>query len=210
MLRIFLLTLIVASVICVGASAREPLPVRAAQGPEAKKPHADNRGKIIDELRADYNDVVDEFARKNVNEEMRARQQRIIDNLKRLLEEEDPPRNPSGNASPPSPENSKADPPPSKPRTEKALPPQPKNAQGDLGEPKQRIRGKEGESETPPRSIEEMRNEKTKGNAWPPLPARQQDALDAHARDRFPPRYEELLRAYFRTIAESGRRDARE
>ncbi len=217
MRRTFLLALIVAGFLGVHASAREASPFHGSQGPDGQKPHPDSRGKVIDELRADYNDVVAEFARKNVNEEMRAKQQRIIDNLKRLLEDDDPPPNPSGNTgpdnapkSPPPPSGSKANPSASKQNPEKTPAPQPKNAQGNPSEAKQPMSGKSGDSESSPRTIEEMRNDKKTGGGYMELPPRQREAMDAHARDRFPPRYEELLRAYYRTLAESGRRDAKE
>jgi hypothetical protein len=217
MRRTFLLTPIFAGFLCVCASARETAPFGAAQGADGKKPQADSRSEIIEELRADYNDVVDEFAKKNFDAQMRAKQQRIIDNLKRLVEDDDPPPNPNGNSapenapkSPPPPSGSKANPPPVKPNPEKAPLPAPKNANGAPGEPKPPMAGQNGDRESPPRNIDELRKEMNKGGGHMDLPPRQREAMDAHARDRFLPRYEELLRAYYRTLAESSRRGANE
>lgn len=43
-------------------------------------------------------------------------------------------------------------------------------------------------------------------NLWGHLPAHKRLEMDAYSRERFMPRYEDLLRQYYRTIAEQGRR----
>ncbi|MBI3410954.1 MAG: hypothetical protein HY040_21680 [Planctomycetes bacterium] len=41
---------------------------------------------------------------------------------------------------------------------------------------------------------------------WGHLPQKKRDEMDAYSRERFLPKYEELLRQYYRTISEQGRR----
>jgi len=41
---------------------------------------------------------------------------------------------------------------------------------------------------------------------WGNYPDRQRQEMDAYARERFMPRYEQLLRQYYRTISEQGRK----
>ncbi len=42
---------------------------------------------------------------------------------------------------------------------------------------------------------------------WGHLPARDRTKMDVYSRERFMPRYEDLLRQYYRTIAEQGKRN---
>jgi hypothetical protein len=44
-------------------------------------------------------------------------------------------------------------------------------------------------------------------DVWGHLPAHERPKMDVYSRERFMPRYEDLLRQYYRTIAEQGRRN---
>ena len=117
-----------AIVLAVGlwASAREASPFRAAQPADGQKAAPENRGKIIEELKADYGDVVDKLDKNNLSAQLLARQQRIAENLKKLLEDDDnPPPPPSSDAAPM--------PPPQGAESQQPKPPAP-NAEPQAGE----------------------------------------------------------------------------
>ena len=62
------------------------------------------------------------------------------------------------------------------------------------------------ESKDRDRKDKDLNADLRKGGQWGKLPERIRDQLDVHARERFMPRYEDLLRQYYRTIAEQGTR----
>ncbi len=62
------------------------------------------------------------------------------------------------------------------------------------------------ESKDRERKDKDFNPELRKAGRWGELPKRIRDELDVHARERFMPRYEDLLRQYYRTIAEQGTR----
>jgi hypothetical protein len=62
----------------------------------------------------------------------------------------------------------------------------------------------------PPQVKDEPKQEMRQGlpsGAWPNLPNRHRQQIDAASGDRFVPRYEDLLREYYRALADGGRRE---
>jgi hypothetical protein len=175
------------------ASAREALPFGGT-----KKADADDRGHIVERLRGKYQDVLDRLNKNEPGADTLAMQKEIAELLQRLLEQDEPP---SAQAPPPVAKDApkhRSDPasnPAQKPApqsAEKAATQRP-NVQGLANEPSAK-------------SLGEMKKQLQAEGNWPlKLPPRHRDYIEVSGGGRFMPRYEELLRAYYRRIAESHR-----
>ncbi len=193
-----------------GAGAAELF--RAGTQDGAKKPASPVDGaKIVDEIKTDLSKAVDELDRNNPGKETHAAQKRVVDNIDRLLnQDDDPPQNPPPSASPP-PQSPPSDPPSSRPQPPT---PEPKAVAPNGPEPKPSTRGANrptptnGGQDVGPRTANELRKEDAaKGRPWGNMPWRPYPGMDLLGRERFPERYQDLLREYYRSLAESGRRD---
>jgi hypothetical protein len=201
------------------ASAQEP----------AKQP---DRAATIEKLRTEYQDVVDRLNKNDPGEATRTKQKAIVDLLDKLLQNDNPPPcncPPQGNP-PPKPPMPQADPmnkpeadpgaqDQPKPQVQPNLPmPKPQEDPGAQNQPKPQVQPDQPKPQVQPapestervgdpKSIEEMQKQRpNNGGYWPDMPPRHRAGIETHLRDRFPPRYEELLRAYYRNLAESGRK----
>ena len=157
----------------------------------------ESRQKLIDEIRGDYENVLDQLSKADPGTDTRAKQKRILDNLDALLKQ----RNPNQGARSSSPPNPKGS---SKPMP---LEPTPSSTQG-TADPKPvavkpKPSGQEVDLSNTPNGV---RNKLTGDNHWPTLPPRDRMEMEAFGRERFIRNYEELLRAYYRNLAENRRR----
>jgi hypothetical protein len=208
MVRTFVGTTLIALLVA-GACAREADFFGAGQAPQTKKTLAPgDQRQIVAKLRLKYQQVVADLDQQKTGATTRTAQQDIADLIDELLNQEsDPP--PSGN--PP-----ESDPPPSNPPPAGAKnnPPPPKSPDPAPNRPKQNapapnvpLESKQTQSERdrPPMNLDQIRQEKHSGH-WPDnLPSRARTDINRYGQDRFMPRYEELLRAYYRNIAEARR-----
>lgn len=195
--------------VAASASARELAPFGAGGGPEAKTPAPANPQKIIEELRSDFGRVGSDFEKNQTGAETRKTQQRIIEGIDKLLEQQDP--NPSQSKSanssknPPKPKEASANPPPVTNAEQKPPVAQPKST---VLKPQQKpaITKDIAPASRAPKTLAEMRPEQTVGNQrWGDYPPRFRQEIDAFARERFMRNYAEILREYYRSLAESGR-----
>ena len=187
-------------------------PFTAGAQPGADK-NAPDRGKIAADIRGDLANVVDQLNRQDPGKATRQRQQRILDNIDKLLRgDDDPPPPPQGKSPPES-----SSPPPSRPANQDPSPSprQPmENAQTSTPRPAPipavpARATQPARSETPnnaPRTLEELRKTSEDLGFWGERALRQRPEMDAYLRDRFHPRYAELLREYYRSLAESSRK----
>ncbi|MSQ93281.1 MAG: hypothetical protein EXR98_01850 [Gemmataceae bacterium] len=186
------LTLIAAIGLFVVAPARTATPFRAGGSPDSKKPAPDTPQKIIEELRLNFDRVGSDFEKQQPGAETRKAQQRILDGIDKLLEQDEP--EPNKSKTPPSAKN------PPKPMEPIANPtPKPKNV-ADLA----KSTGKT------PSTPEDMRLLQSDSGFWPNLPPRHRDQIDAHLRERFIRNYNEILREYYRALAESSPAEKRQ
>ena len=164
----------------IGATAHESLSFGTG-----KKAEPSDRAKIVERLRGRYQDVLDQLNQKNPGADTLAKQKEIADLLKQLLEQDDPP---ASNPSPPAP---------------KATNPPPSGEAQPMPKPTSNTSATEQSA----RSLNELKKQLEADGHWPVnLPPHHRKSLDSSAHGRFMPRYEELLRAYYRTIAESSDR----
>jgi hypothetical protein len=191
------------------ASAREATVFRVGGRADAKKAAPEDRAKVIERLRVEYGSVLERLNKNDPGTDTQGTQRHIAELLKKLLENDDPsPPSPP----PPSPQSSPPKPPSDPPPAPKAPPmnppqdasnvPQPKPAakQATTCEPRQDASGR---VET---SLAEMKKQWEKDGRWPlQLPLRHLENIDVSGGGRFMPRYQELLREYYRTLAESNR-----
>jgi hypothetical protein len=206
MLRTF--SVILGVYVLAGAAAgRETTPFRAGSGqPGAKNTQTppDNPQQVIENLRADFDRAGRELDKKDPGLAARKAQQRIIDGIDKLLEQEDP--SPSKNQNAPSkPENQNAAPPAGTKPAPKPMPqlaPGEKELTNNTAKPKSVNNLAKSQSQKPT-AIEDMRQEP---GAWPPLPPRHRVNIDAYSRQQFIRNYHEILREYYRALAESDRR----
>ncbi len=205
------------SLLAASTWACEQSNFRAAQFPDAKTTTEDRR-KIIDELRLKYQATVDDLGKNNTSAATRAKQKDIADLLDKLLNQDSdtppsgsPPTSnppPTGNKnSPPMPMSSTPEPDKSKehsptPAAAKPTPMSETPPRIEAGEPKKG----QAELERAPMSLDELQKQNHVQPWRPVLPPRVRQDIDAYAAERFMPRYEDLLRAYYRTLGESSRR----
>jgi hypothetical protein len=149
---------------------------------------APKKADVVKELERDFDEARARLQKDDPGDKTRAAHRRIIAGLDELLKQEA--------------DNSSASPPanPSAPNEGK----QPSENQQPMPLPKAQPRPQE--KSTPelrgaPESKTGERPNIGPDGPWHPVRQRQQEALDAVGRERFPPRYEELLRAYYRSLA---------
>jgi hypothetical protein len=205
------------------ALARETSPFRAGVQPDGKKGPAqpENRAKIIDEIRTDLDSAVEKLNRQDPSRQTRAVQDRILENLKKLLEPDDdsPPPNNSTNP-PPKPKS----PPPNSqdPAASEQPKPQPENQRQSNSQSENQPHSKpqpqtapkaapkQASSElSPPSANEDSKKQNRKEDGvWDiQMPRRHRQAMDAASGDGPIRRYEELLREYYRALAENTKRE---
>ncbi len=162
---------------------------------------ADSRQKIVEEINADCAKVVDHLSKSDPGAATRAGQDRILANIDRLLKQQDP--SPPRNSSPPASSTPRRpmDEPDPKPGADTPKN-QPKPAAPANPQKEPRVKATIGQG---PSSIETLKAE-MRSEDWAKMPPRMRQAMDGVARERFIRNYEELLRAYYRNIAESSRR----
>lgn len=210
-------------VLCAGAGMTSERSFRAGAQPEPKKPSPESRAKIIGEIRTDLDDAVDKLNRQDPGQQTRAIQDRILENLKKLLEPDDenpPPQNsdssnpPQKPMSPPNSEKPKTPNPsdsPSDPKANPSAPPEkkPGESQQNASPNAPKPAPMSSPQQLPPKVEDTSKDERRPGDGgpWPPLPQRHRAELNSASGDRFVRRYEDLLREYYRALAESGRRE---
>ncbi len=184
----------------LAAPASALAPFRAAGSPEAKKsaPAADSPQRIIDELRSNFDRVGSDFEKKQPGLQTRQAQQRIIDGIDKLLEQQDPA--PSSNKSFAAAKNQPAHPPSAQKPAPKPMPAAKQPAKTT------EIGGRPGEK---PGTPADFRQPTPSSDSWS-LPPRHRDQIDAHQRERFIRNYSEILREYYRALAESTPRKDRD
>ena len=176
------------------------------------QPGATEKQRIVEELRGKYQSAVDELSKKNTGAEAVARQREIADLLKKLLEQNDPPPSDSPPSSPPPPSSDRADPPPTRtPPTPMPLPASEDSAKkqeaAPPSAPKLQPTPTPAKSAALPPLVKPDDARKANLDGWQiVMPRRHAQDVDAYARGRLMDRYEEILRQYYRTIAESDRR----
>lgn len=158
------------------------------------------RERIIRRLHGEFEDALSNLEKQNTGKATRALQQKILEDLDRLI---DPPNN--TNSPPPATQ-------PDNPGAPKA----PKTGEGAKMKAGPGAKSQEpGAALTTKKSAgnpTDTEQKNTPGNLdngeWGRRPPRVQQALDAYSSDRFMRRYEELLRQYYRGIAEEKVRRA--
>jgi hypothetical protein len=156
------------------------------------------KADVVKQLQQDFDAARARLHKDDPGEQTRALHRRIIEGLDKLLEQEDddsanPPASP--NAKPPQGSGPKE----SEQLTEKERPmpgskPMPKAQANPDGPSAPEIR-------PAPKAQSGKLPKVAADGPWHPIRDRRQEAVDAVGRERFPPRYEELLRAYYRSLA---------
>jgi hypothetical protein len=172
-------------------------PVHA--GVEKRAEPAESRQKIIDQIKTEFDQVRDRLNADDPGAEVRAGQDRILKGLDELLKQKDPSQSknppPSSSAPPPGSSEPKPQPAASEPMPMTQAKPQPAATQAKTGEVKKAA---------PPNTPDEVRKA-TKSGRWGEMPPRHGAAIDAVGRARFVPSYQEILREYYRNLAQSSR-----
>ena len=164
--------------------------------------------KIIDQLKADYDKVLDRLNADDPGDETRRNQQRILEGIDELLRRKDP--DPSKNSSANSPPNPKGnrEPSPKQPvgnPKETAAPVEQKQPARPEPKPVAKTQPAVGKEGNPPNTPEDLRKEMKTDGFWPSLPPRHRADMEAFGRERFIPAYQELLREYYRNLAQGSR-----
>lgn len=167
-----------------------------AGGPKKTQPPApptDPR-PIIEQIDKDFGNTVDRLTQKDPGVQTRENQQRILEGLDKLIQQQNPNHRPPSASNPPPPKKPAGPPPVS------AANPAPKQPPAAQKTPAGKV---ENRATTPPAAPKE----KHPVEAWPNLPPRLRAEMDAFAREGYPARYQRLIGAYFRSVAENHRRD---
>jgi hypothetical protein len=165
-------------------------------GQERSEP---KKADVVKQLQQDFDEARARLQKDGPGEKTRAVHRRIIEGLDKLLEQEDDKANPpaSSNANPPQESSAKQD---EQPKGSQRPMPGVKPTPSSSAQP-----NSDGPSAPEIRPVPKGENgEPSKvgpDSPWDPRRKRQQQAVDALGRERFPPRYEELLRAYYRSLA---------
>lgn len=172
--------------------------------------------KIVEEIQADYEKVVERLNTADPGAQTRKNQKRILDNIDKLLLQQDPNQGGAnskpGADSPPKPMG----PGPQEPKPMPHTAPRPALGKEQQPAPLATPKGKSvagnpitelgaGQRGEKANTFEEM-NKEAKGNDEWRLPRRLRQEMDTFARERFIRNYEETLRAYYRNIADGSRR----
>ncbi len=162
----------------------------AGSSPASQGQPVPKKADIVKELQQDFAEASGRLEKDDPGAATRAAQRRLIEGIDRLLEQSDNSTNPppSSNSRPPQvppmqpkmPNAPEATPAPTKPMPEaKSMP--------------QSAAGKS--------AAEPTLSDPEPDGPWDPRRLRQRESVDAVGRERFPPRYQDLLRKYFRSIA---------
>jgi hypothetical protein len=161
--------------------------------PKADRPD-ESRGAIIDRIKANQERVRKLLGDNDSGAETRRLQRQIAADLAKLLESPDEPNPP-----PPGANSPRSNQPPAG-REDASRQSVPSGTQKTAPQAKPGEVGPSGmEGRTP---AQESPTPRPVDGRWGELPERLRKEIDAYPRDRMMPRYEELLRAYFRTLAE--------
>jgi hypothetical protein len=182
---------------------------------------AESRQQIIDRVKADLEKVQDRLSAADAGAETRAGQDRILKGLDDLLKQKDP--NPSKSPPPPSsssppkgssdpmpagnpmptPASTKQTPAEAQPKPADSPMPTPAPAKQPLAEGQPKPSG--GAKAALPNTPDAVRKESTIDGPWHPMPPRHRIVMDSVGRDRFVPNYQEILREYYRNLAQDNR-----
>jgi hypothetical protein len=183
------------------------LPYQAGAGTKTESTAPpESTKKIVEEIQADYEKVLERLNEADPGAQTRKNQKRILDNIDKLLQQPDP--NQGGANSKPSAGNPPKPMPPNPPRHvdgKERQPTTPTTPKGDIisAKPKAEVGGSQRGEKA--KTFAEMKEEAKSYDEWR-LPLRLRQEMDAFARERFIRNYEETLRAYYRNIADSNRR----
>lgn len=158
----------------------------SAGGPGAQKKSSDPQ-RIIEQLRGDFDRAGSDLEQRKIDQATQETQQRIVDGIDELLKQRERSPSSKSNSSPP---KSKAAVPPPMPEPAPAN----KKTVEKASEPAAKKAALAGKPRVEPAPASSDR--------WG-LPPRHRDAIDAVSGDRLVPRYEELLRAYYRALSEA-------
>jgi hypothetical protein len=174
----------------------------------------ESKEKIVADIQADYEKVLERLNKNDPGLQTRENQKRILENIDKLLQQRPPQGSAKSNPVDTSPLRSinpgakEPNPMPQIPARQaepKEQPPAPIAQQNDTpSATKPKVEVRPGPGSEKPRTFEEMKQEAI-NDPWT-LPPRLRQEMDVFARERFIRNYEEMLRAYYRNIAESGRR----
>lgn len=212
MRRTFPIAVTLIALACV--SALQSAPFRfGSQSDSNKKIEPTDRARIVEEIKSDLNRAVDRLQERDAGAQTQSAQDRILKNIDRLLEEEDPlPPSSGSNAKspPPSPPPPSSPPPGAKPESKPSssqndVSPKPMPSQPQASESKRAANT--GERDSLPRTAADTVKEKAGYERWGDLSSKARMEIDAHLRERFIRNYEELSRHYYRALAESGKRE---
>jgi hypothetical protein len=193
------------------------LPYQAGAGKKTEpSAPAESTKKIVEEIQADYEKVLERLNKADPGAQTRKNQKRILDNIDKLLQQQDPnqsgPNSEPSAGNPPKPMNRGPQEPKPMPhdpprhaegKEQHATPPATPKGNNVATKPKAEVGSSQrGEKAN---TYEEM-NKEAKGNDEWTLPRRLRQEMDAFARERFIRNYEETLRAYYRNIADGSRR----
>ena len=189
--------LLIAFGFVISARANPPASQSGAGNKPDQPSPADARKKLIAEIDADSEEALERLNQTDPGVATRARMQRVADNIAELLKQQDP----SASQSPPPPRpTGSAD---KKPAPAQANEPKPQPAPSAV-KPQQSVDSSKNARSA--NGIDEMKRH-LKNGEWPKMPPRFRQEMDTVGRDRFIRNYEEMLRAYYRNIADSSRRD---
>jgi hypothetical protein len=192
------------------STAHANIPALPYQAGAAKKVEpsvpAESQKKIVEEIQADFEKVLERLNEADPGAQTRKNQKRILDNIDKLLQRPDP--NQGGANNKPSAGNPPKPMPPNPPRHVDGNERQPTPLTTPKGtivgaKPKAEVGGNQwGEK---PNTFADMKKEVKGDDEWR-LPLRLRKEMNAFARERFIRNYEETLRAYYRNIADTSRR----
>jgi hypothetical protein len=152
---------------------------------------------IIERLRNKrFPETEDRLEAKDLGDRAQMLQDRIIEDLDKLLDQNDDNGRSSGGASRSRPKDAGRN--ASKPTASR------KEGKGSPAPDKTAKRGDGlGADRNPPKASTMAESAR---EAWSPLPARKRQEMDAYGKDKPLPKYEQLVGEYFRTIAEQKRK----
>jgi hypothetical protein len=212
MLRVLLVASV--AMLATSAAAGEGAPFRAGVQPDGKKSAAPlDRKQLVEKIHRDLTRASDKLGEKDAGAAT-ALQKQILANIKKLLENDDPPPpssdNPPPNGSPPSGSPPSDSPKPKSKLNDPSTPelkPQPTERPQPRPEENVAQRPKETPGNAVPQNLPDPREQMKLGGSWPTMRSQQRAEIDAYGSSRFVRGYEELLREYYRSIAESSRRN---
>jgi hypothetical protein len=197
------------------STAHANIPTLAYQAGAGEKPEpsapVESRKKIVEEIQADYEKVLERLNEADPGAETRKNQKRILDNIDKLLQQQHP--NQGGDNTKPGAGN------PPKPMSPGRQGPKPmphnppRPVEGKQQQPTplatptgNNVAAEVGGSQRGEKANTFAQMKEAKGSDEWTLPRRLRQEMDTFARERFIRNYEETLRAYYRNIADGSRR----